>query len=106
MLFRAPYGELDPRVVKVASSLGLTTVEEIIPVIAKIIGSEPAEGQEIREWLGAMTSEQASGIITSLTGMAVFADVAVDSPVDGVDGEPSDRDLDPENVEGEDLAIV
>jgi peptidoglycan/xylan/chitin deacetylase (PgdA/CDA1 family) len=26
-LFRAPYGELDPRVVKVASSLGLTTVE-------------------------------------------------------------------------------
>ena len=30
-LFRAPYGELDPRVVKVASSLGLTTVEYDLP---------------------------------------------------------------------------
>jgi len=63
-----------------AKALGLTTVEEIIPVIAKIIGSEPAEGQEIRDWLGAMTSDQASGIITALAGMAVFADVTVDEP--------------------------
>jgi len=31
VLFRAPYGELDPRVVKVASSLGLTTVEYDLP---------------------------------------------------------------------------
>jgi peptidoglycan/xylan/chitin deacetylase (PgdA/CDA1 family) len=31
MLFRAPYGEQDPRVVKVASSLGLTTVEYDLP---------------------------------------------------------------------------
>jgi peptidoglycan/xylan/chitin deacetylase (PgdA/CDA1 family) len=30
-LFRAPYGELDPRIVKVASSLGLTTVEYDLP---------------------------------------------------------------------------
>ncbi len=30
-LFRAPYGELDERVVKVASSLGLTTVEYDLP---------------------------------------------------------------------------
>jgi len=89
-----------------SAALGLTSVEEIIPVIVKIIGSKPAEGQEIRDWLGSMTSEQASGIITALAGMATFADVAVDKPVDDVDGEPGDRDLDPENVEEDDLAIV
>jgi hypothetical protein len=93
-------------IAKQAKNLGLTTVEEIIPVIAKIIGSEPAEGQEIREWLGGLTSEQASGIITSLAGMATFADVAVDTSVDSVDGEPEDRDLDPENVEEQGLSIV
>jgi peptidoglycan/xylan/chitin deacetylase (PgdA/CDA1 family) len=30
-LFRAPYGELDPRVVKIAASLGLTTIEYDLP---------------------------------------------------------------------------
>jgi len=82
-----------------SAALGLTSVEEIIPVIVKIIGSEPAEGQEIREWLGGLTSEQASGIITSLAGMAAFSDVAVDVAVDDVDGGSQDG-------ESEALAIV
>ena len=68
-----------------SADLGLTSVEEILPVIVKIIGFEPAEGQEIRDWLGTMTSQQAGDIITALGGMATFADVMVDNEVETVD---------------------
>jgi peptidoglycan-N-acetylglucosamine deacetylase len=47
-LFRAPYGELDSRVVKVAASLGLTTVEYDLP------SGDPDPGvsrQRLVEWV-------------------------------------------------------
>lgn len=85
-------------IAKQAKELNLDA-EAIVPVIAKIIGSEPSEGQNIREWLGALTGDQASGIITALAGMATFADVAVDAPVETVDNDDEDGDPPP-------LAIV
>jgi peptidoglycan/xylan/chitin deacetylase (PgdA/CDA1 family) len=49
-LFRAPYGELDPRVVKVASSLGLTTVEYDLPSGDP---DERASKQRLVDWVVA-----------------------------------------------------
>lgn len=50
--------------------------DSIVPVIKKVIGSEPAEGQNLREWLGALTSDQAAGIVTALMAMDTFDETA------------------------------
>ena len=72
-------------IAKQARDLGLDG-ESVIPVIAKLLGSEPAEGQDTREWLSALTSQQAADIITAMAGMATFSDVVVDDyPVEAVE---------------------
>jgi hypothetical protein len=71
-------------IAKQAKTLGLDA-DGIVPVIAKILGSEPAEGVSIRDWLSGLTSQQAGDIITALAGMATFADVRVDETVETVD---------------------
>lgn len=53
-------------IARLAKELGLDA-DSIVPVIAKIIGTEPGEGQTIRAWLGALTSEKASSIIAALS---------------------------------------
>jgi len=80
--------------------------EAIVPVISKIVGTQPTEGQSIRDWLGALTSEQANGIITALAGMATFADVAVDAPVETVDNASNEEPDDDEDGENPGLTIV
>jgi hypothetical protein len=76
-------------IAKQAKTLGLDA-DGIVPVIAKILGSEPAEGVSIRDWLSGLTSQQAGDIITALAGMATFADMRVDETVETVDKEGPD----------------
>lgn len=71
-----------------------------VAVVKRVTGTEPGEDVTGRELLSGLTNEQAASLITALTTGAV------DEAVDGVDGEPGDRDLDPQNVEEEDLPIV
>jgi hypothetical protein len=58
---------------RTAGKMGLDA-ETAVPVIAKIVGSSPAEGQDLRTWLAGLTSEQASGIVLAMEGMATFSD--------------------------------
>ncbi len=67
--------------------------DSIVPVIKKIVGTEPAEGQNLREWLGALTSEQASGIVMALTAMETF-EVPVEGVGEVVHSESTDVDND------------
>jgi hypothetical protein len=69
---------------RTAGKLGLDA-DSVVPVIEKIVGSSPAEGQDLRTWLAGLTGDQAAGIITAMEGMAIFADVAVDAPVETVE---------------------
>ena len=66
--------------------------DAIIPIIKKVVGTEPSEGQSLREWLGGMTGEQAAAIIAALAEF-VANDGPVDEPVETVDiPEPDDED--------------
>lgn len=68
-------------IARLAKHLGLDA-DSIVPLIKRVIGTEPTEGQTLREWLGALTSDQAASIITAMTAM----DVLEAEPV--ADGEP------------------
>jgi hypothetical protein len=58
-------------IARLAGKLGLDA-DTIVPVIKKVIGTEPEEGQKLREWLGGLTSEQAAGIVAALAAMDEF----------------------------------
>jgi ribosomal protein L11 len=55
-------------IARLAKKLDLDA-ESVVPVIKKVIGTEPEEGQNLREWLGALTSDQAAGIVTAMMAM-------------------------------------
>jgi len=84
-------------IAKLARDLNLDA-DGIVPVIAKILGSEPAEGVSVRDWLGGLTAQQAGDIITALAGMATFADMRVDKPVDTVENTDGDGPQEPFTV--------
>lgn len=76
-------------IAKLAQKLELDA-DSIVPVIKKVIGTEPAEGQKLREWLSGLTSEQASGIITALTAMDTFDESAESLKPDVNEPDPDD----------------
>ena len=65
--------------------------DSIVPVIKKIIGTEPEEGQKLREWLGGLTSDQAAGIVTALVAMDTF-DAEIGEVGDDADDHEPDED--------------
>jgi hypothetical protein len=70
--------------------------DEIQPIISKIVGSEPTEGQSIRQWISGMTSSQASDIVAALST----------PPVDSGDN-PTETGADtPDSEDETTLAIV
>jgi hypothetical protein len=67
------------------------------------ISGVAVEGKTGKEILSQLTSEQASEIIVALSGMATFADVAVEEGVEKVDKGPSDE---PDEDEQQGFSIV
>ena len=82
-------------IAKLSRDLGLDA-DSVIPVIKRVVGTEPAEGQSLREWLGGMTGDQAAAIIAALF------EPTVDEPVETVDRSAED----PEDGASVDLAVV
>ena len=87
-------------IARLAGKLGLDA-DSTVPVIKKVIGTEPAEGQNLRDWLGALTSEQAAGIIAAMMAMDQFdaeigeVDIAVGEVGDDADDHvPEDQSSD------------
>ena len=74
--------------------------DSIVPVIKKVIGSEPAEGQNLREWLGALTSDQAAGIVTALVAMDTFDETeeALGAPEEAAQGGITVAEDEPDDV--------
>lgn len=73
-------------IARLAKSLELDA-ESIIPVIKKVIKTEPKDGESIRDWLSGLTSDQAGDIIVALTAMDTLdAEIIEDlsTPVDEV----------------------
>jgi hypothetical protein len=75
--------------------------DSIVPVIKKVIGTEPEEGQKLREWLGSLTSEQAAGIVAALAAMDTF-----DAEIGDVPEEAAQGGINPEEDEPDDVPVV
>ena len=92
-------------IARLAKELGLDA-DGIVPVISKVIGTEPAEGQTVRQWLAGMKNAQAAEIIGALSAGADAGidktTLPVESSVDGVDKPAETAD----SVDPPDLAIV
>ena len=76
-------------IARLAGHLNLDA-DSIVPVIRKVIGTEPEEGQKLRDWLGALTSEQAANIVTALMAMDTLDATIGDDADDHVPGGPDD----------------
>ena len=74
-------------IAKLTRKLGLDA-DSVVPVIKKVIGTEPEEGQNLRDWLGALTSDQAAGIVTALVAMDTFDETeeALGAPEEAAQG--------------------
>ena len=53
-------------IAKLAKDLGIDA-DGIVPIVHKIVGSDPVEGQSVRDWLGTLTSEQAASIVVAMS---------------------------------------
>jgi len=53
-------------IAKLAKDLGIDA-DGIVPIVHKIVGSGPVEGQSVRDWLGTLTSEQAASIVVAMS---------------------------------------
>lgn len=80
-------------IAKLAKVAGLDA-DSVVPVITRVTGLEPAEGVEMRDWLGSMTGAQAALIIAALS---------VDTSVETVGNEPAEG---VEDTEQEVMSLV
>jgi len=72
-----------------------------VPVIKKVIGTEPEEGQNLRDWLGGLTFDQAAGIIAAMMAMDQF-----DAEIGEVPEEAAQGGVNPENDQSGDIPVV
>jgi hypothetical protein len=82
-------------IAKLAKKLNLDA-DAVVPVIGKILGTEPGDGVNLRDWLQGLTSEQAGSIVMALSAM----DILEATPVDLSEGTAPDEALEVD-VEGE-----
>lgn len=67
-------------IARLAKSAGLDA-DGVMAVVSKIVGSEPTEGQSLRDWMGGFTADQGKAVIAALSVGAA----TVETPVDTVD---------------------
>ena len=75
-------------IAKLAKKLNLDA-DAVVPIVGKILGTEPAEGVNLRDWLKGLTSEQAGSIVLALSAMEALDVTPVDLSEETAPDEPA-----------------